>query len=100
MKGRHRTKADDIRFEKIRELGCIVCLLEYGQFRPCVVHHIDGKTKPNAHQKTIGLCEPGHHQGGSDEGMFISRHPYKARFETSYGSEQYLLEQTNMRIAA
>jgi len=93
MQSKSLTKADKRRFEQLQEMGCCVCLIHYGEFRPCDIHHIDGKTKPGAHQKTIGLCNPGHHMNGSDKLPFISRHPYKARFEAAYGTELELLIQ-------
>ena len=30
---------------KVSELGCIVCRLHYEAFRPCEIHHINGKVK-------------------------------------------------------
>ena len=39
-----------------------------------------------------------HHRGGNDSGDFISRHPYKARFEKAYGSEQSLLKLVEERL--
>lgn len=97
MKGRAPTKADIKRFELIQSMGCIVCILFYGAPTPCEIHHTNGKTKEGAHQLTIGLC-PGHHRHGSDKPPFISRHPYKARFEAAYGTEAELLVETNERL--
>ena len=39
-----------------------------------------------------------HHRGGKDSGMFVSRHPYKKRFEQAYSSEIDLLEEVNKLI--
>ena len=80
----------------IADLGCIVCL-EEGKYTPTAIHHIDGKTKPDAHLKTIPLCYY-HHQGGEDCSAYTSRHPYKARFEARYGTEAELLEKTKARL--
>jgi hypothetical protein len=51
------------------------------------VHHIDGRTKPNAHWLVLPLCA-GHHQ---DNGTAIAVHPHKARFEHQYGNQMDLL---------
>lgn len=97
MKGRTPTKAEREWMDAARELGCIVCLLQYGQTPPAAIHHLDGKTKPDAHFKTIGLCY-NHHQGGESEGDFISIHPWKKRFQDAYGREDELLEQVKQRL--
>ena len=55
-------------------------------------HHIDGKTKPNAHLKTIPLCGLHHQIPG---GTHVSRHgDGRYRFEQAYGSEIELLKIT------
>jgi len=75
--------------DAVRDIGCIVCLEQYGGYRPATIHHCEGKTKPAAHYSVLPLCYE-HHQGGGEAGMFISRHPWKARFEEAYGSEDQL----------
>ena len=94
------TKADKIRADKLRDLGCIVCLLENGLVTPPAIHHIDGQTKPGCHKLTIPLC-PNHHQI-KDNGnllLWVSRHgDGRALFEDTYGTEQYLLDETNRLI--
>ena len=98
MKGRHWTKADIERRDKVLQLGCIVCLLHYdAPHTPCEIHHIDGKTRDDAHQRTLGLCH-GHHRAGQGTEPFISRHPYKARWEAAYGTEEFLLDVTDRAI--
>lgn len=77
----------------VAEAGCIICKLFHGVYSPAAIHHVDGKTKPGAHFKTLGLCGL-HHQGGNDCQEYTSRHPYKARFEARYGSEAELMEKT------
>lgn len=95
--GRSPTKADREWMDAISGLGCIVCHLDIGVDTPAEVHHIDGKTKPGAHRRSIPLCYL-HHRAGLDNEQATSRHPYKRRFEDRYGSEELLLEQTRMRI--
>ena len=75
----------------IAELGCIVCL-DLGHKTPAALHHIEGRTKPDAHLSTIPLCARHHQIPG--EG-YVSRHgDGKARFEAEYGTELELLEKT------
>ena len=70
--------------------GCIACRLDGHAPRPTAVHHILRGGVRMGHKYTIGLCDPGHHQGGGPLGL-LSRHPYKARFEARYGTELQLL---------
>jgi len=100
MSKRSISKADKIRADKLRDLGCIVCLLEFGEFTPTAIHHIDGQTKEGCHKNTIGLC-PNHHQikDNFSEPRWISRHgDGRAAFEKAYGTEQELLEKVNELI--
>ncbi len=91
MKGKTPTKAEQAHMDKVRELGCIVCRNE-GKHTPPAIHHIDGKTKPGAHFLVLPLCYY-HHQDGIDCNAFTSFHPWKARFEERYGTQDQLLEQ-------
>jgi hypothetical protein len=61
------TKEDKDRAEKLRDLGCIVCINEFQLFTPPAIHHIDGQSKKGCHQLTIPLC-PSHHQYKSNTG--------------------------------
>lgn len=95
MARKHYTAKDRDRANKLRELGCIVCINEFGTYTPPAIHHIDGQSKPGCHQKTIPLC-PRHHQHKSNSGQWVSRHgDGRAAFEEAYGTEQELLEQVN-----
>lgn len=62
-------------------------------------HHLDGKTKPGCHQKTIGLCQ-WHHQGrpmfesthaGSREHYGPSLAEGSKPFHAAFGSDEWLL---------
>lgn len=91
------TKADKARATKLRDLGCIVCLLGGEGPTPPAIHHIDGQTKPGCHKLTIPLC-PNHHQIKDNfyPPRWASRHgDGRAEFERWYGSEQHLLKETN-----
>lgn len=85
------TKAEKEIQRKIAELGCVACLKD-GIYNSYVsIHHIDGRTKPGCESKVLALCA-GHHQTGGTEAPSI--HPWKARFEAKYGSQEELLEWT------
>ena len=89
MKGKAPTKAEKQFHDRIASLGCIACKKE-NFFNPWVsIHHIDGRTKPGAHMRVLPLCF-GHHQDSGDP-RFISVHPWKARLEFKYGTQEDLL---------
>ena len=90
MKSKTATKAERLWMDAIVEHGCVVCKREYGVFTETEIHHIDGKTKPGCHLKTIPLCYR-HHREGLDNDVYTSRHPFKKRFEERYGTEDELL---------
>ena len=69
--------------------GCVVCHQIGYPNTPCAVHHIIEGGRRAGHLLTIGLCDPGHHQGSETDAK-ISRHPNKARFEAAYGTEYEL----------
>jgi len=99
MKGRTPTKAEKELHTRIAELGCIACHID-GRFNGWVsIHHIDGRTKPDAHKKVLALCA-GHHQDGTGFADLIAVHPYKAAFEARYGKQDDLLAMTLERLEA
>lgn len=77
---------------------CIVCRLHHGVTTPAEVHHFKDGDRRMGHLMSIGLCVA-HHRGGAGEGPFISRHPWKKRFEESYGTEMFLLHAARQIIA-
>jgi len=94
MKGRNPTADEQRHMDAVQALGCIVCLLDMGKHTQAEIHHIAGKTSPGAHFNIIPLC-PAHHRLGNDNSLYTSRHPYKARFDERYGTEDRLREQTD-----
>jgi len=93
MAHRSATKSEVERFDKMRDLGCIVCLNEKGIYTPPAIHHIDGQTKEGCHLLTIPLCQWHHQYKTAGE---VSRHgDGRKAFEKAYGTEQELLEQVN-----
>ena len=86
----------------VSNLGCIVCLLFLEENTPCSPHHMDGKTKPGAHLKTIGLCSR-HHQVSDTHKpkRWISRHGDGRKvFEHEYMTEAELLAESQAMINA
>jgi hypothetical protein len=75
---------------RVSSLGCIVCKIHHRCETPAEIHHLNGKTGDGCHFNVIPLC-PTHHRGGVDTDFATSRHPYKARFESRYGTDEELL---------
>ena len=105
------TLAQATRFEHIRAIGCIACLLHSFICHQVEVHHLNqggyhGATR-RGHDFTIGLCG-WHHQGTPPLGMNerearVFRGPsyklHKMAFRARYGTDDQLLETTNKLIA-
>jgi hypothetical protein len=88
--GKGKPTAEEARWMvAIRSLGCIVCHMQGKPGVPAAVHHLIRGGQRIGHLYTIPLCDPGHHQNGGPG--VSSRHPWKARFEAAYGTEQSLL---------
>lgn len=86
MKGRSATLTQKHYHGLLAEVvGCIACRKDGGFNDYCSIHHVDGRTKPNAHWLVLPLCAA-HHQDQGEAG-FIPVHPYKARFEAAYGKQ-------------
>lgn len=90
--GKRAPKAEEARWmDEIVAYGCVACRMDNPlRVTPPAVHHILRGGRRIGHRFTLPLCDPGHHQGGQPMGM-TSRHPWKARFERIYGSEDHLL---------
>ncbi len=91
MKGSNPTKAQRMFWDAMcQTVGCVACRIDgIGNFHVSV-HHLDGRTKPNAHWLVLPLCA-GHHQDGTGAPGLIAVHPWKARFEAKYGKQSDLL---------
>ncbi len=82
------------RMAKLKDLGCIVCLMEVGMWVEAEIHHIReelGTGQRRDHDKTIPLC-PQHHRIG---GYGAARHDSLERWEKAHGNEVYLLDVVN-----
>ena len=89
--GKRTPTADERRWlNAIADMGCIACRVD-GHFGvPAEIHHIVSGGRRLGHLHSIPLC-PGHHRDGAGIPGLVARHPWKARFEAQYGSEEYLL---------
>ena len=97
MNGIKPNKAMQARHNKMRQIGCIICLKYRNVFTPCEIHHINGAQTQQRHAETLGLCQLDHmgEQLYGPNSQYISRHPNKKAFEKRYGTEQELLECQN-----
>jgi len=77
---------------RVVESGCIVCRNLNGSKTPAEAHHMYGRSAKNGHWYLLPLCDM-HHRNGSDKPPFIKFHPYKARFEAEYGTQEELFNQ-------
>ncbi|RKS87309.1 phage RecA-dependent nuclease [Orbus hercynius] len=87
LKSRNVTKEQEQFHDDIcQHVGCLACWLE-GRFNDYVsVHHIDGRTKPDAHWLVLAPCGNHHQIGSGCEAI----HKNKARFVKQYGTEMEL----------
>jgi hypothetical protein len=76
--------------DSVASFGCIVCWRQHGIKAAAEIHHLKAGDRRMGHLFSIPLCAD-HHRGGAGEGRFISRHPWRARFEEAYGTELELL---------
>ncbi len=101
MKGK-APSAEQKRYHDLlaRHIGCIACHRDTaGHQRNHVVsiHHVDGRTKPDAHWLVLPLCA-GHHQDGYGAPGLVAVHPYKARFELAYGKQETLIRDCALQL--
>lgn len=73
-----------------RELGCIACLVSGYPRADGDIHHILSGGRRISEMDVLCLC-PAHHRTGGGHGRFISRHPWRTRFEAAYSTEKNLL---------
>lgn len=102
MKGRNPT-AEQKRWHDllVRVVGCAACRFGHDELNDhCSIHHVDGRTKPNAHWYVLPLCA-GHHQNGTGPTGFpgVPVHPFKAQFEQRYGTQAELLARCTKLVA-
>ena len=87
------TKDERKHYERLSQLGCIVCRnLGFGYSQPHIHHirHGAGIGQKSHWSLAIPLC-PTHHQNG---GFGVALHAGQKTFERKYGTESELLHQT------
>lgn len=96
MKGRNPTK-EQVRFHSalVNTVGCIACRRIGFLTHLCSIHHMDGRTKPDAHWLVLPLCGE-HHQIGQ---YGPARHKNKTEFESTFGTELALLANCKRLLA-
>lgn len=80
-------KAERERFQRLSEMDCIAC----GRWG-VEIHHLTDCGRRKGHMFTIPLC-PEHHRLGK-----VSVHLGKKTFERTFGTQQELLEKTNLLL--
>lgn len=92
MKGRNPSAKEKAYHDLLASnIGCLACLHDHGARNTYgSIHHIDGRTKPDAHWLVLHLCA-GHHQDGYGLPGQLAVHGAKARFEAMYGAQLELM---------
>lgn len=88
------TKSQSEKWDRLREMGCVVCRnTGLGPTPPAIHHCHTGAGGRKDHDKVIAICHY-HHQG--KEGIHtIGRGPWEAK----YGTEQQLMDQQNEELS-
>lgn len=90
------TKNQKLFQDRVRALGCIVCLGQ-GEDSPAEIHHLLRGSRRIGEDSVLGLCRI-HHRGQINTAETVSRHPWRREFEARYGTEAELLEKTQQLI--
>lgn len=106
-----RTKSEQARFDNMKDLGCIACILD-GRIEPFgfgyapEIHHMLSGNKRIGHMATVPLCT-WHHQGAVWPGVSFpsilaelgpSWHKHRREFRKRYGSDAELIETVNQYL--
>ena len=109
MAGKTRTKIEMSLHDKMARLGCIACinkgLIQPFSGSPVSIHHIDGRTKEDAHKKAIPLCGWHHDVPIEKSSEHYGKYPFvfplhakgseggKVQWEAENGDQYDLLKQ-------
>lgn len=101
------TKAEQLRFDAMKEAGCVACILDGRFHEPGEVNHIVKGRKRLGHEHSYFLC-PYHHRnvppcdglepGEAEERWGPSLAASPAAFREVYGSDEKLLEIQNRLV--
>lgn len=97
MRGRKPTAEEVRHMCDVRALGCLACKNQMIYTPPeyTLIHHVYGKTKPDAHLKVLPLCDR-HHSPHYTTGL----HANKTEWQLEHGTEEKLLEQVRELLDA
>jgi len=101
------TAAQQRRFDIItREVGCICCRIRHGVFVEAQANHLlmgyrlgHDETTPECPWHHMGECLTGVSKQRMRSAFGPSRKLHKKSFHKTFGSDKYLLEQTNNYVA-
>lgn len=107
------SKADQVRFDRLREFGCICCHILGWYSVPEFHHLVDGGYRKHSggNQSTLPIC-PTHHRGVVPNDLTpVERGKFRAQFGPSlsdgrklfvarFGTERSLLARVNAEIGA
>jgi hypothetical protein len=106
-KGRTPTAAERRVMDALGKLPCIACLKNGKETVEISLHHIDGRTKPDAHKLVLPLCKWHHQHAAPDEwraeySWLVPVHACgtvggRAEFEAANGTEYELLRESYTR---
>jgi len=102
MQSRSPTAEEKEWLNLLAQMPCIVCSECHGVHdSPAEIHHINGKTRKNAHLKTIALCSKHHrHKDNNHPSRWISRHgDGRTIFQEKYMNEYALLDRQREAVA-
>ena len=91
MSKKPATKAEKAHYQRVVELGCIICKM------PPQIHHIRngmGIGQRNLFDKVLPLCHIHHTNGGYG----IAFHAGKIEWQKKFGTEQKLLEKVQLLL--
>lgn len=82
---------------KVRDLGCICCLLDLKVHSQAEIHHMLSGGRRRGEMFVLPLC-PTHHRGQINNRVAVSRDHDQRRFENRYGKEDDLLAKVKQLI--
>lgn len=97
------TQSEQQRLDKLSRSGCVVCRLQHGAYVDGEIQHLTAGGRRLGHTHTINLC-PWHHRGvcvGTFTKPEMTRiygpsfANSRKEFEQAFGTEEYLLKETN-----
>lgn len=95
MATKRQNKAEKAHVNKVAELGCVACYIQFGEWNtPGEIHHIRegmGGSQRAGWKDVICLCTNHHRNSGNGK---IAIHAGNKSFSARYGTERELLDLT------